>query len=147
MNNKRLLVINGANLNLTGTREKEVYGSTSLQEIEAELVRLGKKHDVEVACFQNNIEGEIINALHEARGKFDGVIINAGAWSHYSYAIRDAIVASEIKTIEVHISNIFAREEFRRTSVLSPVCVGSIVGFGAKSYYLALRYFLEGYNV
>lgn len=144
MKAKRILVLNGANLNLTGTREKEVYGSTSLQEIEAELVRLGKEHDVEVACSQSNIEGEVINALHQARGKFDGVIINAGAWSHYSYAIRDAIVASEIKTIEVHISNVFSREEFRRTSVLSPVCVGLIVGLGANSYYLALRYFLEG---
>lgn len=146
MKAKRILVLNGTNLNLTGTREKEIYGSTNLQEIEAELLRLGKEHGFEVACFQSNIEGEIINALHEARGKCDGIIINAGAWSHYSYAIRDAIVASEIKTIEVHMSNVFAREEFRHKSVLSPVCVGSIVGFGANSYYLALRYFMEEQN-
>lgn len=143
MKAKRILVINGANLNLTGTREKEIYGSTTLAEIESELVRIGKESGAEVTCFQSNIEGEIINILHSARNNFDGIIINAGAWSHYSYAIRDAIVACGVKTVEVHMSNVFAREEFRRTSVIAPVCVGSIVGLGAYGYYLAAKYLLE----
>lgn len=138
-----ILIINGPNLNLLGRREPGVYGDDSLEEIQREILEKAKKMNVEVAFFQSNHEGAIIDALHEAMDSYDGVVLNAGAYTHYSYAIRDAIAAVKIPVVEVHISNVYAREEFRHTSVIAPVCAGSIAGFGKNSYILGLRAVLE----
>ena len=135
----KLLLINGPNLNLLGVREPGVYGNDSLESIETELKREAKKLDIILECFQSNHEGDIVDALHRAMSEAEGVILNAGALTHYSYALRDAISAIKIPVIEVHMSNIHAREEFRHTSVIAPVCVGSIAGFGKNSYTLALK--------
>lgn len=134
----KILVVNGPNLNLLGTREPKIYGSDTLASIENELLEEAKKNNVEIEFFQSNHEGAIIDTLHAARGTKDGVILNAGALTHYSYALRDAISAIEIPVVEVHMSNVFARDEFRKTSVIAPVCKGSISGFGKNSYILAL---------
>lgn len=135
---KKILVIHGPNLNLLGEREPGVYGSTSFDELNAEILERAEKLGLAVEIFQSNHEGAIIDRLHAARKDFDGVIINAGAYTHYSYAIRDAIHDIHIPVIEVHISNVQAREEFRSKSVISPVCRGTIAGFGINSYFLAL---------
>ena len=134
-----ILVINGPNLNLLGKREPGVYGTDSLNQIQGEIVALAKELGVGVEFYQSNHEGGIIDALHNAMDESDGVVLNAGAFTHYSYAIRDAIAAIKIPVVEVHMSNIHAREEFRHTSVIAPVCRGSILGFGKDSYLLALR--------
>ena len=128
----KILLLNGPNLSLTGVREPSIYGTTTLEEIVSRLSKRAK------AC-----GAALIDALIDARGRFDGVILNAGALSHYSYALRDAIASCEIPVIEVHMSNIDAREEFRRTSVIAPACRGKITGLGAMSYMLALEYFLS----
>lgn len=138
-----ILVLNGPNLNLTGTRDPKVYGSTTLAQIEQMVKKRGTELGCEVDFMQSNHEGAIIDAIHNARGYYDYMIINAGAYTHYSYAIRDAISSVEIPTIEIHLSNIHAREPFRHESVLAPVCVGQIAGFGAMSYILALQYAAE----
>lgn len=135
---KKILVIHGPNLNLLGEREPGVYGSTSFDELNARILERAEKLDMECEIFQSNHEGAIIDRLHAARKDFDGVIINAGAYTHYSYAIHDAIHDIRIPVIEVHISNIHAREGFRSKSVISPVCKGTIAGFGINSYFLAL---------
>lgn len=135
---KKILVIHGPNLNLLGEREPGVYGSTSFDELNAQISERAEKLGLAVEIFQSNHEGAIIDRLHAARKDFDGVIINAGAYTHYSYAIRDAIHDIHIPVIEVHISNVQAREEFRSKSVISPVCKGTIAGFGINSYFLAL---------
>ncbi len=135
---KKILVIHGPNLNLLGEREPGVYGSTSFAELNTMIKDRGEKLGMEVEIFQSNHEGAIIDKLHAARKDFDGVIINAGAYTHYSYAIHDAIHDIKIPVIEVHISNIHAREGFRSNSVISPVCKGTIAGFGINSYFLAL---------
>lgn len=129
----KLLFINGVNLNLTGTREPEMYGVQTLNEINREIATHFKSDECEF--FQSNIEGEICEKLQSAH--CDGIILNAGAYSHYSLAIRDAVSAIKIPVVEVHMSNIFSREEFRRTSVLSDVCKGVVSGFGKNSYILA----------
>ena len=132
----KLLFINGVNLNLTGMREKSVYGEQTLDEINADIAAHFKGDTCEF--FQSNIEGEICNKLHGAKENgFDGIILNAGAFTHYSYAIRDAIAAISVPVVEVHMSNVHAREEFRHKSVLSEVCKGVILGFGKNSYILA----------
>ncbi|HWI65281.1 MAG TPA: type II 3-dehydroquinate dehydratase [Symbiobacteriaceae bacterium] len=136
---RSVLVIHGPNLNLLGEREPGVYGSTSLAEINAELARLGDELGLAVETFQSNHEGAIIDALHAARGKHGAIVINPGAYTHYSIAIRDAIAAVRIPTVEVHLSNVYRREEFRHRSVIAPVAAGTIAGFGADSYYLGLR--------
>lgn len=136
---KKIIVINGPNLNLLGIREKDIYGTGSLEEIESSLKSEAQLMEIELDFIQSNHEGEIIDKIHQARGKYHAIIINPGAFTHYSIAIRDAIKAVEIPTIEVHITNIHAREEFRSKSVLAPVCVGQICGFGAMSYKLALK--------
>lgn len=136
MNN--ILVIHGPNLNLLGTREPEIYGSMTMQDINEDLQKQAKESDVNIDFFQSNHEGEIIDKLHDARGRYDYIILNAGAYTHYSIAIRDALAAIEIPTIEVHISNIHQREEFRHHSVIAPVVVGQICGFGLDSYKAAL---------
>ena len=135
----RVFLINGPNLNLLGVREPGVYGSESLEIIETELKQEAAKLGIELSCCQSNHEGDIVDTLHRAMSEAEGVVLNAGALTHYSYALRDAIAAIKIPVIEVHMSNIHAREEFRHTSVIAPVCVGSIAGFGKNSYMLALH--------
>lgn len=135
----RVIVLNGPNLNLLGTREKDVYGTTTLANIAADVNSEAQLLGLEVDFVQTNHEGEIIDKLHEARGKYDLIIINPGAYTHYSIAIRDAVKAVELPCIEVHISNIYAREEFRSKSVIAPVCTGQISGFGVYSYIVALN--------
>lgn len=135
----RVLVIHGPNLNLLGEREPEIYGTQTLADVDASIARLAGELAVDVHCVQHNSEGAIIDELHAARAAYDAVVINPGAYSHYSYAIADAISAMRIPVIEAHLSNIAAREPFRRTSVVAGACKGSIAGFGVLSYILALR--------
>ncbi len=137
----KLIIINGPNLNLLGTRETDVYGS---QTFETYFNELKKKYDnIGLFYFQSNIEGELINKLHEVGFSFDGIIFNAGGYTHTSVALRDAIASIKAPTIEVHISNIFAREEFRHVSLIAPKCKGSISGFGMDSYRLAIESFIK----
>lgn len=135
---KKILVIHGPNLNLLGEREPGIYGDVSFENLNKMIMNKADELGIECETFQSNHEGAIIDKLHEARKIFDGVAINAGAYTHYSYAIRDAIAAIKIPCIEVHISNVFARDSFRSESVIAPVCRGSISGFGLDSYMLAL---------
>ena len=137
----KFLVLNGVNLNLTGKREQGVYGSETLESINSELTAYCVKHGHEVDFYQSNLEGELCTKLQQAEGKYDGIVLNAGAFTHYSYAIRDAIAAINVPVVEVHMSNVYAREEFRHKSVLTEVCKGEILGFGKNSYLLALRSF------
>ncbi len=136
----KFLVMNGVNLNLTGKREKSVYGTETLDEINAKIAAFCKENGDNVEFYQSNIEGELVNKLHEAylEKSFDGIVFNAGAFTHYSYALRDAIAAIDIPVVEVHMSNVHAREEFRQKSVLSEVCKGVVCGFGANSYLAAI---------
>lgn len=136
---KSILVLHGPNLNLLGQREPEVYGRTTLATIDQRLVTLGIELGLSIETFQSNWEGALIDKIHAAVGNHDLIIINPGAFTHYSIALRDAIAGVSIPTIEVHLSNTQAREEFRHHSVIAPVAVGSIAGFGAESYELALR--------
>lgn len=135
-----ILVINGPNLNMLGTRKPEIYGRMTLADIEGNLQHLAEELAVKVDFFQSNYEGAIIERLQQARQKVDYILLNAGAYTHTSVAIRDAIEACEVPTIEIHLSNIHAREAFRHDSLLAPVCVGQITGFGAFGYEMALRY-------
>ncbi len=137
----KLLIINGPNLNLLGTREPGIYGTGSFEEFFEYLTK--KYPDIQFGYFQSNHEGAIIDKIQNAPAQgFDGIILNAGAYTHYSYAIHDAIRAIKIPVVEVHISNIFAREEFRQKSVLAPACAGTITGFGLSSYELAVNFFI-----
>ncbi len=136
---KKFLLLNGPNLNLLGARETQIYGTDTLPNIEREVCARAEQLGVEVVCKQSNHEGELIDWLHAARDEFDGVMINAGAYTHYSVAIRDAIAAIRLPCIEIHLSNVYKREEFRHHSMISPVCVGVICGFGKMSYLLALE--------
>lgn len=140
---EKILVIHGPNLNLLGEREPGFYGSTSFNELNEMIMERGKKLGQTVEIFQSNHEGAIIDKLQEARKEFDGVVINAGAYTHYSYAIHDAINDIKIPCVEVHISNIYGRDEFRSKSVISPVCAGTIAGFGIQGYFLALQALAE----
>jgi 3-dehydroquinate dehydratase-2 len=140
---KPIYILHGPNLNLLGLREPEIYGPLTLAEINQRLVALGAELGVEVVCCQSNHEGQLIDWLHEARTTAKGVVLNPGGYTHTSVALRDAITAIAIPVIEVHLSNVHAREEFRRTSLVAPVCAGSIAGFGWLSYALALRALVE----
>jgi 3-dehydroquinate dehydratase-2 len=137
----KLLVLNGVNLNLTGKRETGVYGGETLEEINAELAAYAKECGDTVDFFQSNLEGELCAKIQSAQGNYDGIVLNAGAFTHYSYALRDAIAAVTVPVVEVHMSNVHAREEFRKKSVLTEVCRGEILGFGKHSYRLALESF------
>lgn len=140
----KILVLHGPNLNLLGTREPDVYGSMTLDDINNKLVELGKELGAEIKCLQSNHEGALIDALHEARTWANGIVFNPGGYTHTSVALRDAILAIQIPVVEVHISNVYAREEFRHKSLLSGVCKGKISGFGWRSYALGLRALVEG---
>jgi len=134
-----LQVIHGPNLNLLGQREPDVYGRLTLTEVDERLRTYAAQVNFELQTFQSNHEGAIIDAVHQAAGWADGLVINPGAYTHYSYAIRDAIAGVGMPTVEVHLSNVHAREPFRHTSVIAPVCVGQIAGFGWHSYWLGLE--------
>ncbi|MFC0269911.1 type II 3-dehydroquinate dehydratase [Metabacillus herbersteinensis] len=134
----KILVINGPNLNRLGLREPEVYGTKSLTELEQELINFAETQKVELTCFQSNHEGDIIDAIHESENQFHGIVMNPGAFTHYSYAIRDAIVSVTTPVIEVHISNVHKRESFRSESVTAAATVGQIVGLGFQGYRLAI---------
>lgn len=140
---KKVLILNGPNLNLLGTREPDVYGSLTLDDINQRLIDYGKSARVEVKCFQSNSEGALIDALHDAREWASGVVFNPGAYTHTSVALRDAIAAIGIPVIEVHLSNVYAREEFRHKSLLAAVCLGKITGFGWRSYLMGLQALIE----
>lgn len=135
----RILIINGVNMNMLGVREPEKYGSITLKELEKSLYAYSFELGVDIETFQSNHEGEIVEKIHSALNNFDGIVINPGAYTHTSIAIRDAISAVNIPTVEVHITNIHSREEFRQTSVTAPVCIAQISGFGIESYKLGLR--------
>ncbi len=136
---RSVLLLNGPNLNLLGEREPAIYGSETLESIIRRAAEFAQSLGIELRHLQSNHEGALIDALHEARGWAAGVILNAGAYTHTSVALRDAIRAIGLPTIEVHLSNIYAREPFRHTSLIAPVCVGSICGFGANGYLLAVQ--------
>jgi 3-dehydroquinate dehydratase-2 len=136
---KSILVLHGPNLNLLGQREPEVYGTTTLDQIDLQLEEKGKALSLEVRTYQSNSEGALIDALQDARDWASGVIFNPGGYTHTSVALRDAVAAIQLPVIEVHLSNVYARESFRHQSLLSPVCLGKITGFGWRSYLLALQ--------
>ena len=140
---KKILIINGPNLNLLGQREEEVYGTTSFDEILKDLKETAIKNNAELDYFQSNHEGEIIDRMHQAIGTIDNIILNPGALTHYSYSIHDAIKAVKIPTVEVHISNIYTREGWRAKSVISPAVSGVISGFGLRGYVMALYFILK----
>ncbi len=140
---QKILIMHGPNLNLLGEREPGIYGDTNFQSVNERLVAYAKSLGLEAEVFQSNHEGALIDKLHESRKEFAGVVLNAGAYTHYSYAIADAIKAIKIPVIEVHISNVFARDAFRSNSVIAPVCAGSISGFGILSYELGIQALAE----
>jgi 3-dehydroquinate dehydratase-2 len=143
---KKILVIHGPNLDLLGQREPAIYGKVTLKQINSQLMRLAKKREVSLKIVQSNIEGEIVTLIGKAKNKFAGLLINPAAYTHTSVAIRDALAASGILAVEVHLSNIYSREEFRQKSLISPVVKGTILGFGAKSYLLSLEALLDLMN-
>jgi len=140
---KHIAVIHGPNLNMLGKREVGIYGGKSMEDINADIAAEARKLDVTVEFYQNNGEGELVSFIQQCRGRVNGILLNAGAYTHYSVALRDAISAAEVPAVEVHISNIYKRETFRHTSVIAPVCIGQICGFGAYSYILGLRALIQ----
>lgn len=139
----RIIVINGPNINMQGVREQNVYGTMTYENMCDYIKNAAAKMSVEVDIVQNNAEGEIINYVQKSQGLYDGIIINPGAYTHYSIAIYDALMSSKLPAVEVHISNIFKREEFRHKSVTAPACIGQICGFGAYGYILAIQALLN----
>ena len=141
----KILILNGPNLNMLGTRQPEIYGHINLKEIESACEALANELQVEVSFAQTNYEGELVSLIQKANGKYEGIIINAGGYSHTSVAIRDSLALFSGMTIEVHISNIYGREDFRHTSMISSISNGVIVGLGAQSYNLAIRALAESF--
>ncbi len=141
-----ILVINGVNMNMLGFRETEKYGTLTLKDLEKELYAFSFEQGVDLKTYQSNIEGEIVEKIHSAKDEIDGIVINAGAYTHTSIAIRDAISAVNIPTVEVHMTNIYKREEFRHHSYLAPVCIGQISGFGVNSYKLGIKSLVDYLN-
>jgi 3-dehydroquinate dehydratase-2 len=139
----RFLLLNGPNLNRLGMREPHIYGHTTLAQLEKQLTEFASEYEVELTCYQSNYEGALIDQIHRAESLYDGIIFNPGAFTHYSYALRDAIASIQTPVIEVHISNIHAREPFRHHSVIAPVTVGQIVGLGVSGYRLAILALLD----
>ena len=135
---KKILIMHGPNINLTGKREPDQYGNTPYTQMNEEFIAYANANDMDCDVFQSNHEGTLVDKLHESMGVYDGIVFNAGAYTHYSYALRDAIAAIEIPVVEVHMSNVHKREEFRHHSVLAPVCCGVICGFGKTSYILGI---------
>lgn len=135
----KILLLNGPNLNLLGTREPEKYGNTTLSDIEKHLTEKANEINVELSCYQSNHEGDLVDKIQQAKDQFDGIILNAGGYTHTSVAIRDAIASVDVPVVEIHLTNIHAREEFRHNSLISAVCIGQICGFGANSYDLGLN--------
>ena len=142
----KILLINGPNLNMLGTREPEKYGSTTLNDIENNMKLLATKYNCSLDCFQSNHEGELIDKIQSTKNLYDGIIINAGGYTHTSVALRDAIASVNTPTVEVHMTNIHAREEFRHTSLLSAVCLAQVIGFKENSYKYALEGLIEYLN-
>jgi len=142
----KIVVIQGPNLNMLGVREQNIYGPMKLEQIHVQMKDVAQKNNVEIEFFQSNLEGEIVDKIQECYGDADGIIINAAAYTHTSVAIRDAISAVSLPTIEVHISNIHRREEFRQKSMIAPVCTSSIVGFGPFGYHLSMIGMLQIFN-
>ncbi len=140
---KHIAVIHGPNLNMLGKREVGIYGAKTMEAINSDVAAEAKKLNVTVEFYQSNGEGDLVTFIQQCRGRADGILLNAGAYTHYSVAIRDAISAAEVPVVEVHISNVYKRETFRHTSVIAPVCIGQICGFGAYSYILGLRALIE----
>lgn len=134
----KILFLNGPNLNLLGTREPDKYGTDTLDSIESFIKDEAKKYNIEVEFYQSNIEGELVTKIQQAKGVFDGIVMNPAAYTHTSVAIRDAILGVNMPTVEIHLSNIHTREEFRKTSLTAPACIGQITGFGKNSYKLGL---------
>ncbi|MGY6529287.1 MAG: type II 3-dehydroquinate dehydratase [Cyanobacterium sp.] len=139
MSDLKILVLHGPNLNLLGQREPEIYGSLTLDGVNKLLMEQGKKIGVEISCFQSNHEGYLVDVIHQALGNYQGIVINAGAYTHTSVAIRDALTGVNLPTVEVHLSNIYRREEFRHHSYIAPISIGQISGFGVDSYLLGLQ--------
>ena len=142
----KIVVIQGPNLNMLGVREQQVYGPMKLEQIHAQMKEVATQNNVEIEFFQSNLEGEIVDKIQECYGEANGIIINPAAYTHTSIAIRDAIAAVSIPTIEVHISNIYRREEFRQKSMIAPVCASTLVGFGPFGYHLAMMGMLQIFN-
>ncbi|MCT2537531.1 type II 3-dehydroquinate dehydratase [Aquibacillus koreensis] len=140
---KKLMLLNGPNLNRLGKREPDIYGSKTLLDIEKDVLELVKTYDYDLNAFQSNHEGELIDIIHQADGIYEGIIFNPGAYTHTSIALRDAISSISVPVIEVHLSNVHKREDFRHQSLLAPVCVGQVVGLGAKGYSLAALAFIQ----
>jgi len=143
MKKKKILVIHGPNLNLLGQREPHIYGRTTLAEINRQLKKISRQLNAALTIVQSNYEGKIVDLITASKGKFHGILINPAAYTHTSVAIRDAILSCGVPTVEVHLSNIYCREEFRHHSLISPVAKGTIMGFGAKSYLLGLEALLN----
>lgn len=142
----KILIINGVNMNMLGLRETEKYGTMTLKDLEKELYAFSFEIGIDIETFQSNFEGEIVEKIHQTKDNFDGIVINAGAYTHTSVAIRDAISAVNIPTVEVHMTNIYKREEFRHHSYIAPVCIGQISGFGINSYKLGLKAVVDYLN-
>lgn len=142
----KILIINGVNMNMLGLRETEKYGTMTLKDLEKELYAFSFELGIDIETFQSNFEGEIVEKIHQTKDNFDGIVINAGAYTHTSVAIRDAISAVNIPTVEVHMTNIYKREEFRHHSYITPVCIGQISGFGINSYKLGLKAVVDYLN-
>ncbi len=142
----RVMVIQGPNINMLGIREQNIYGPMKMEDIHKQMEEFAKQYNIEVEFFQSNLEGELVDKIQECLGYADGIIINAAAYTHTSIAIRDALAAVSLPTIEVHISNIYAREKFRHKSLIAPVCAGQITGFGPYSYHLAMMGMIQILN-